>query len=259
MPHPTTAGREVKLTVLERDGHLHRIKQRDASPVVWRQPFPHHIQEALVSFSNPHGTINNSELELASAFLQDEAAAQCFDVREKTSKKGTDNLSTLYWQRSGSVTTTSPTATLLRQQALHQRYHRYVALNDYEPGILNKMADNASRYFHLNDEAFLTLFNSQYPQSQPWRLFQLHPKIVSSTISALQTKTSPMALFLHAPNRPLPTGVSGKPSAMRSTWILPYKTLPTPSLSSKSLPGDFAQEKSTLRGDAFAAEQWRVP
>jgi hypothetical protein len=64
--------------------------------LVYRSAYSHHIQEALVSFSNPYGTINISELELAGAFLQDEAAAQCFDVREKTSKKGTDNLSTLY-------------------------------------------------------------------------------------------------------------------------------------------------------------------
>jgi hypothetical protein len=123
------------------------------------------------------------------------------------------------------------------------------------------MADNASRFFHLNDEAFLTLFNSQYPQSQPWRLFQLHPKIIHprSPRCRPRHRPSPMASFLHAPKRPLPNRVSGKPSAMRSTWILPYRTLPTPSLSSKSLPGDFAQEKSTLRGDAFTAEQWRVP
>ena len=34
-------------------------------PILWRHRFPADIVEALVSFSNPHGSINNLELELA--------------------------------------------------------------------------------------------------------------------------------------------------------------------------------------------------
>jgi hypothetical protein len=128
-------------------------------------------------------------------------AAQCYDVRERTLRSGTDNLNTLFWSRSGSVTTTSPTATILCQQALHQRYHRYLGLKDYYPGDDNRMADDASR-LHLRDRDFLTHFNSTYPQTQLWRLYQIHPKTISSAISALRTKTSPMASFLRKPRKP---------------------------------------------------------
>jgi hypothetical protein len=259
IPHPTTAGRAVKVTVLERDGHLHRQLQSNAGPIVWRHSFPSDVQKSLVSFANPQGNINNSELELVGGYLHDEVGAQCYDIRERTIKSGTDNLSTLYWSRKGSATTTSPTATILRQQALHQRYHRYLGLKDYFPGINNKMADDASRLFHLDDHEFLTYFNFHYPQATPWRLFQIHQKTILSATSALRTKTSPMEWFLHAPKKPLPTGPSGRPTATNSAWILPYKTSKIPSLSSKSSPGDSELARSIPVNVAFEAGQWKVP
>jgi hypothetical protein len=67
---------------------------------------------------------------LAGAVLHHDAIAQCFDVRERTTKSDTDNQATLFWTRKGSVTTSSPTAYLLRLKALHQRHHRYLALHD---------------------------------------------------------------------------------------------------------------------------------
>ena len=36
-----------------------------AHPIVWCTPFPKDIVESLVSWTNPQGTVNNSELELA--------------------------------------------------------------------------------------------------------------------------------------------------------------------------------------------------
>jgi hypothetical protein len=155
--------------------------------------------------------------------------------------KGTDNLSTLYWQR--------------RLPRRHF-YDNKLSINDTTATLPSVIT---SRFFHLDDEASLTLFNSHYPQSQPWRLYPLHQRTVSSTISALQIKTSPMALFLHAPKKPSHIGTNGRPSATNSTWILPFKTLKTPSLSSKSLPGDFELARSTPRDGVFVAEQWRVP
>ncbi len=53
-------------------------------PIVWRTRFPQCISDDLVSFKKPHGTITNSDLELAGGIIQDEAAAQCFDIRERT-------------------------------------------------------------------------------------------------------------------------------------------------------------------------------
>ena len=58
---------------------------------LWRHRFPPNIQSKLVTFQNPGGTINNSDLELAGSLLQQEAVAKCYDVRERTTKDSTDN------------------------------------------------------------------------------------------------------------------------------------------------------------------------
>ena len=39
-----------------------------AHPIVWRAAFLEDIQKDLVSHTNPHGSINNSDLELAGGF-----------------------------------------------------------------------------------------------------------------------------------------------------------------------------------------------
>ena len=52
-------------------------------PVCWRAPFPTDLQEALVSFENPHGTINNSELELAATVLHEKLLTERENCVEK--------------------------------------------------------------------------------------------------------------------------------------------------------------------------------
>ncbi|MFN7879320.1 MAG: hypothetical protein ACK5P1_04835, partial [Sphingobacteriia bacterium] len=104
-------------------------------------------------------------MELAGSVLHHAAAVLAWDLRERTIQAATDNMATLYWHRRGSISSTGPTARLLRLQALHQRQHRYVALKDYIPGPLNSMADDASRLTDLTDVALLRHFNSRYPQT----------------------------------------------------------------------------------------------
>ena len=38
-------------------------------PTLWRQAFPPEITTSLVTYENPHGTISNSDLELAGHFV----------------------------------------------------------------------------------------------------------------------------------------------------------------------------------------------
>ena len=56
-----------------------------------------------------------------------------------------------------------PAAYLLRLQALHQRHHCYLNQPDYIPGPVNAMADDASRLWHLTDDAFLAHLTLTYP------------------------------------------------------------------------------------------------
>ena len=41
-----------------------------AHPIVWHMPFPKDIVDSLVSWTNPQGTVNNSELELPGGGVQ---------------------------------------------------------------------------------------------------------------------------------------------------------------------------------------------
>ena len=261
LPQPSAVPRPQPLLRLDPASPHALTVVRPAAPVpvVWRVTFPDDVSSRLVSFANPAGTLNNSELELVGAYLQDDVAAQCFDVRERTLRSATDNIATLYWYRRGSVTTTSPTATLLRQHAMHQRFHRYVALKDYIPGPLNTLADDASRLHSLSDAEFLTYFNHTHPQVLPWHLYQVTPAILSSAICALRKQMSPLASFLHEPPPPLLNGPSGTVSAPPLPSLLPFKTSKTPSPSSKSLRTATATESSTPATALSVAAPWKVP
>ena len=120
-------------------------------PVLWRQKFPAWVQRDLVSFDNPDGSINNSDLELAGSIARNSILAQHADVRERTIRNSCNNMATVFWQRKGSTTTTGPAAYLLRIQAFHQRFFRYVLFRDFIPGSSNTMTNILSRRWDLSD------------------------------------------------------------------------------------------------------------
>ena len=81
---------------------------------MWSMPFSKDIVESLVSWTNPQGEVNNSELELAGGVVHSDCVAQCFVVKERTTLAQTDNTAGLWWQLKGSATCTSAPAHLLR-------------------------------------------------------------------------------------------------------------------------------------------------
>jgi len=261
IPQPSAVLRQHKLWRLSPNDStdLQPVYPREPVPIVWRVAFPSTITARLVSSSNPHGTINNSELELVGALLHDDVAAQCFDVRERTLRSATDNVATLHWYRRGSVTTTSPTATLLRHKAMHQRFHRYLSLKDYVPGPLNSLADDASRLHHLSDAELLSHFNRSYPQALPWHLFPLPSAMLSTVTSALRKRKLPLASFLQEPPPLQPIGPFGNSSAPTMPSILPFKTSPIPSPTFKCLPTAIVKASSTPATALSGAAPWKVP
>ena len=52
--------------------------------VLWRQSFPTHVQDRLVNFTNPKGTVSNSDLELAATVMHHDVLTSHFDLREHT-------------------------------------------------------------------------------------------------------------------------------------------------------------------------------
>jgi len=59
-------------------------RNKKCNPILWRASFPEAIQKRLVSSENPNGDINNSDLELVAGIVSNDAAAQNFDIRERT-------------------------------------------------------------------------------------------------------------------------------------------------------------------------------
>ena len=79
-----------------------------AHPIIWRVPYPQDIVDRLVTYKNPGGDINNSDLELAGGVFQHYCAADSYGVRKRTVLSRTDNSSSMWWIRKGSATCTSP-------------------------------------------------------------------------------------------------------------------------------------------------------
>jgi len=65
--------------------------------LVWHTSFPTALTQHLVSSANPHGSLTNSNLELAGSVLHT-AAAQNYNIWEYTILSKMDNMPTLYWQ-----------------------------------------------------------------------------------------------------------------------------------------------------------------
>ena len=258
-PGPTAIPRSARVRSLRPDGTLRRHRLTAAHPILWRCPIPPDLQARLVTGSNPHGDVSNSDLELAGSLLQQEAAVQCYDIRERTTKDSTDNLATMFWSRKGSTTTTGPPAKLLRIAAIHQRHHCYLNLKDYLQGKRNVMADNASRLAQLSDAQLLTHFTLHYPQRTSWVLWTPTQSFLSAVISALRRQTPPPASFLHVPMPPFATGLPGTTSGRNSEWILPFKsmTIPSPSSKSSSTATDPALLPPAVNKSDLA--QWKMP
>jgi hypothetical protein len=119
----------------------------------------------LVTQKNPTGRVTDSDLELAAGVVQNNIAAQHFDVCERSIASGSNNTPTIAWQSKGLTTTTTAPAYLLRMQAIHQCFHRYQTTSFFIPGKLNSMANNCSCLWHLTDSQLLAHFDSVYPQA----------------------------------------------------------------------------------------------
>ena len=185
--------------------------QSNIRPTLWREPFPRHIQDRLVSWANPAGDITNSDLELAGMLAQQDVLTQLVNCRGRTILPLGDNIASVVWHHKHSTTTTGPAAYLLRLNSIHQRHFRYVSKASYIPGPANQMADDCSRLWNLTDSQLLAHFNATYPQAQSWQLVTLRPEMTSSIISALQKKRPALDSLLNAPPTKTPIGGSGKP------------------------------------------------
>jgi hypothetical protein len=104
------------------------------TPYVWRQPFPEDIQQDLVSFNNPKGTITNSDLEQAGQLAQVSLIAEHADVSYCTIGTGGDNTPSISCMNKGAVTSDGVAAQLSNYSCQHQQEHRYCNFSFFLPG-----------------------------------------------------------------------------------------------------------------------------
>ena len=98
-------------------------------------------------------------------------------MKERTTLARRDNTVGLWRKQKGSATCTSAPAHLLRLQAMHQRFHRYVPCVDFVSGFDNLISDRPSRSADLTDNQLLTYLETNFPQPLPWRLWNPSPKL----------------------------------------------------------------------------------
>jgi hypothetical protein len=227
-------------------------------PVLWRQPFPLQVREALVTADNPRGTVSISDLELTALLAHKDVLASHDDIRERTIWMATDNRAALAWSDKGSATSIAARAYLLRHNALHQRQHRYVAVHNHIAGFANSMADDASRLWSLNDSDLLTHFETQYPQVSPWQLLQLAPSMNSALIGALFKRRHGSASVPNASSPPQPPGPPG-PLSAPACPLTSIACLRTPSLYSKSSLAASGTVPSLPAVDPSGLVRWKTP
>lgn len=214
-------------------------------PLLWRALFPAHIAAALVSWSNPDGTISISDLELAGVLANNDVLAQSVDVTEVTTGTGTDNTAALAWSTKKAVSVTGPASYLLRLMSLHQRAYRYQLRSFYVPGPANSMADDCSRLWHLSDEQLLSHFNTNYPQKEPWQICHLRPEMLSALTSALCCVRQPPQAILGEQSPVTTSGASGNPSVLPmgsttpSSPVLPTRCPPSCAMPSNTVTADW--------------------
>ena len=229
------------------------------TPTLWRAPFPDGVSSQLVSFSNPRGSISNSDLELAAQIASQDIIIHLRDCRERSVATFTDNISARSWQTKGSRATLGPAAYLLRLLSLHQRHYRYRSTSDYIPGPVNAMADDASRLLHLSDTALLAHFNTFYPQTRPWRFSLLRPAMLSALITALHCKRSVPASFLSEHNPETPTGFDGSIIATRWTCRQRSNRILTQLPPYKFSPSDIVPDTTRPATTLSDLAQWKRP
>jgi hypothetical protein len=243
--------------LLPTDTAVHR--DENCAPIVWRMPFTPEVQKELVSFQNPNGKITNSDLELAAAIVSNDAAAQNFDVKERTILSNTDNSPTLFWMRKGSTTTTKAPSHLLRAQAMHQRFHRYVHRIDFIRGIHNDISDVPSRKTDLSDNQLISYFNLHFPQKKSWKIWTPPAPMQCAINSCLLRKTYNRESLLVAPPANPTFGSTGPPSAQ--PWpSIPYsRPSKTPQSFSRSMLDSTEQVAYHTSGKPYEHQPLRMP
>ena len=185
---------------------------------VWRLQWPRDITAAVVSESNPTGTLTNSDLEMAAVVLQLNVLEPLVaTMRHKSVHIHSDNTpSVAWWSKMATKTAKSDAAhRLVRGLAIRQRMLESSPVNiTHVAGKENTLADIASRAIPQidDDHAFLTHFDSLFPlQERYWQRASPPPELLSNVILTLRGQRLTLQRWM-VPSGP-PIGAGGPSTA----------------------------------------------
>ena len=187
-------------------------------PIVWKFEWPENIKTALVTNTNPSGSISINDLELAGMVLG-------WLVMEYTIPNLAfchigmfcDNTSAITWAHKGSSSKSIPAARLLRFLYLRQRTKQtssilpiHIAGEDNTMADISSRAFNQGKFFEASND-LLTYFNSHFPLSQntSWTEFHLSPKLTTRVISCLLGEQCQLESLIRLPKLGKGTGAIG--------------------------------------------------
>ena len=234
---------------------------RAAPPTVFRIEWPAEVQDALVSESNPNGTISNSDLECAGlvlVWLLLEATTEPLQAARVALYS--DNSPSVSWIQRLAARRSPIAMQLIRALALRLQIRKASPLTTLHiAGERNQLTDIPSRSFGSNpqwacktDSDFASLYNSLFPlpSQQSWSVFRFSNEVVTKIISILLMRPSTMEEWRHLPRLGKCIGPPGPSSSHLWAWTHTCKTVPTSTASDSSPDLQPRSEAAAMDADA---------
>jgi hypothetical protein len=221
-------------------------------PMVFCLPWPADISADLVTFDNPRGCINNSELEMAGLLLLQlclEGVAP--DMVHKHVALFSDNLPTVK---------SRVAAQLVRALAFRINLKQACPLTPVHiPGTKNALTDitlcsfgSVPEWHCCLDDALLTLFNETFPlpEQASWTCFQFNTNVTTRVISVLRMKGITLAEWQRLPKICRHIRTIGRHMSGLWDWTLIYRGCSTRQEFVSSLDLQRGSGTDTMDGDS---------
>ena len=203
-------------------------------PTVFRVQWPPEISTAIVSTENPHGSITNSDLEMAGLLLLWTVMEDvCPSVKNVHVALFSDNSPTVHWVQRLAAKSSKIAMQLIRALALRLHLSQTSPLIPLHiAGIDNAMTDIPSRSFGSNPQwhctshsEFLTLFNKTFPLplQASWTVYQVSSGISTRVTSILLMQDFIADEWRRLPKRGKSIGIVGSPMSHLWEWTHIYK------------------------------------
>jgi hypothetical protein len=209
---------------------------KPCTPTVFRVEWPPFIKDILISETNPVGTITNSDLEMAGAFVAHYGGG-VWAGDSITLCTFSDNSPTVHWVRRLAARGLLVAAQLIRALTLWLKFKAVSPLTPlHVEGKRNAMADVPSRsfgskpkWFCDNDSDFCTMFNKMFPlpNQQSWTVFKISTDLFTRVLSILRMQAFKMDKWWRLPPSRKFVGDIGAPTRACGSGPLFTRTLPT--------------------------------